>query len=201
MGMNQRRPAPTLAASHFTRTPKPGWLQIVTTKKQRPASRSPPKFLLVLSLRTGPMSTSASHLLLTLTNDLAEIPRLAAEVERFCEPLEPSMKDLLAIQLALEETVTNVINHGYRSEEPRTRRFTVELSGDNGTIRMVVKDDAPAYDPLARPPVDTSLPIEERPIGGLGVHLVKNLMQRTRYEHVDGHNVLTMERTLNAPGA
>ena len=147
------------------------------------------------------MSTSASHLLLTLTNDLAEIPRLAEEVERFCEPLEPSMKDLLAIQLALEETVTNVINHGYKGEAPGSRHFTVELNGENDAIRMVVKDNAAAYDPLSRPPVDTSLPIEERPIGGLGVHLVKNLMQRTRYEYVDGHNVLTMERTLNATGA
>jgi serine/threonine-protein kinase RsbW len=162
------------------------------------------------------MSTPASRLLLTLTNDLVEIPRLAEEVERFCEPLEPSMKDLLAIQLALEETVTNVINHGYGGQPAGTRRFTVELSveptsgaaqpADSAavaaggvSVRMVVRDDAPAYDPLARPPVDISLPIEDRPIGGLGVHLVKNLMQHTHYERADGHNVLTMDRVLNAP--
>lgn len=144
------------------------------------------------------MSIPAS-LTLTLVNDLAEIPRLAAETEAFCEPLSPSMKDMLAIQLALEETVTNVIHHGYRDDAPGSRSFTVQLSAAaEGRIRMVITDEAPAYDPLARPDVNLDLPIDERPIGGLGVHLVKNLMQHAGYERRDGRNVLTLERALGA---
>lgn len=136
--------------------------------------------------------------LLTLTNDLAEIPRLAEAVERFVEPFAPSMKDTLALQLALEETVTNIINHGYRTEPFGTRNFTVELSApESGRIRMVITDDASAYDPLARPEVNLDLPIEERAIGGLGVHLVKNLMQHSSYERRGDRNVLTLERLLN----
>ena len=145
------------------------------------------------------MSASASQLLI-LTNDLAEITRLAEAVEAFCEPFAPSMKDLLAIQLALEETVTNVINHGYKEYPPGSRRFTVELAAPSpDRIRATVTDDAPAYDPMARPEVDVSLPIEERPIGGLGVHLVKKLMHHASYERRDGKNVLALERGLNAP--
>lgn len=140
----------------------------------------------------------SSSLQLTLANDLAEIPRLAEAVETFCEPFEPSMKDLMSLQLALEEIVTNVINHGYADGHPHA--FDVMLSGEPGCIRAVITDDAPAYDPLARAEVDTSLPLEERAIGGLGVHLVKKLMDVSHYERRDGKNILTIERRLNVPG-
>ncbi len=139
-------------------------------------------------------------LLLTLTNDLAEIPRLAEAVELFLEPLAPSMKDALALQLALEETITNVINHGYKGHAPGTRQFTVELTAPAPTrVRATITDEAPAYDPLARPEVDVSLPIEDRPIGGLGVHLVKKLMHHASYERRDPQNILVLERLLNTP--
>lgn len=134
-------------------------------------------------------------LLLTLRNDLAEIPRVADAVEAFCEPLAPPMKDLMAVQLAIEECITNVIQHGYRDDAPHT--FTVELSAPApDRIRLVITDDAPAYDPLARPEVNLALPIEERPIGGLGVHLVKKLMQHAAYERRANQNILTLERVL-----
>jgi anti-sigma regulatory factor (Ser/Thr protein kinase) len=135
---------------------------------------------------------------LTLANDLSEIPRLAEAIETFCEPFDPSVKDVLSLQLALEELVTNVINHGYADGHPHD--FTVTLCAASADcIRAVITDDAPAYDPLARPEVDTSLPLEERAIGGLGVHLVKKLMDVSHYERRDGKNILTVERRLNVP--
>src|SRR4051812_7828469 len=118
---------------------------------------------------------SASRQTLTLRNDLAELTRLAEFIDAFCAPLQPSDKDVMAFQLALEEAVTNVINHGYRDGQPHT--FTVGLNlGADDRVTAIVADDAPAFDPLARAPVDTSAPLEEREIGGLGVHLVKKLM-------------------------
>lgn len=148
------------------------------------------------------MPAPSPHVL-TLANDLAEIPRAATEFETWAEALQPPMPDLMALQLALEETITNVINHGYRDQPPGTRRFTVEFSApDAGCIRLVITDDAPAYDPLARAEVDTSLPLEDRPVGGLGVHLVKKLMTRASYERRGAHNVLILDRVLAAgPGA
>jgi anti-sigma regulatory factor (Ser/Thr protein kinase) len=127
---------------------------------------------------------------LTLTNDLAEIPRLAGAVEAFCAALEPSPKDLMSLQLVLEELVTNVINHGYTDGQPHT--FTVALSRAGRLVTAVIDDDAPAFDPLARAEVDTTLPLDQRPIGGLGVHLVKKLTQSAHYERRNGHNVLTL---------
>ncbi len=135
----------------------------------------------------------SSHTL-TLTNDLAEIPRLAAFVEEHVEPLAPTAKDMMSLQLALEETVTNVINHGYT--DGAAHSFLVTLTLHGRLVTAVIRDDAPAYDPLARPDVNLDLPLEDRPIGGLGIHLVKNLMDHVRYERVDGHNVLTLELNL-----
>lgn len=131
---------------------------------------------------------------LTLRNDLDELAPLAAAVEDFCAPLAATPKDLMALQLALEETVTNVITHGYTDGQPHT--FTVDLSASAGRITAVVADDAPAYDPLARAEVDTSLPLEQRPVGGLGVHLVKKLMTSAHYERRGHRNVLTLVRAL-----
>jgi anti-sigma regulatory factor (Ser/Thr protein kinase) len=131
---------------------------------------------------------------LTLKNDLAEIPRLAEFVEVFCASFHPAREDLLALQLALEETVTNVVNHGYKDGGAHT--LTVRLAVHEHRITATVTDDAPAFDPLARPEVDIHLPLEQRPIGGLGVHLVKKLMDRVHYEHRNGQNRLTLERVL-----
>lgn len=146
-----------------------------------------------------------SPLTLTLANDLAEISRAAAAFEAWAEPLELPMPDLMALQLALEETITNVINHGYRDVPAGTRHFTVEFSahGESAplSVRLVIADDAPAYDPLARAEVDTSIPLEDRPIGGLGVHLVKKLMQHASYAHAGDRNVLTLERVLKNPNS
>ncbi len=131
---------------------------------------------------------------IALRNDLAEIPRLAKSFDAFCAPLVPTPKDVHALHLALEEAVINVINHGYADGQSHT--FTVELAAVDRRVTVIVTDDAPAYNPLARAEVDVTLPLEDRPIGGLGVHLVKKLMDSARYERRDGRNILTLVRTL-----
>lgn len=134
---------------------------------------------------------------LRLRNDLAEIERLAQFVAAFCAPLQPTAQDESALQLALEEVVTNVINHGYT--DGAEHHFTVELRAAAGGVAAVVTDDAPAFDPLARAPVDLEQPLEERAVGGLGVHLVRKLMDAVRYERREGRNVLTLERAFRRP--
>jgi anti-sigma regulatory factor (Ser/Thr protein kinase) len=135
---------------------------------------------------------------ITLRNDRAEIPRLAAFIDSFCRTLGPAQEDLMSFHLALEEAVTNVIHHGY--VDGQSHEFTVSLAAaPGGLVTAVVSDDAPAFDPVARPPVDTSLPLEERPIGGLGVHLIKNLMDSVRYERREGRNILTLEWRSTRP--
>lgn len=118
-------------------------------------------------------------------------------IDDFCAGEAVSAADVSALHLAVEETVTNVITHGYQDDALRS--FTLQLEAvSTDRIRAVVTDDAPAYDPLARPEVDTALPLEARPVGGLGVHLVKKLMDVCTYEHREGKNVFSIERKLNS---
>lgn len=139
---------------------------------------------------------SARRQTLTLTNDLSELSRLSEFIDAFCAPLHPSEHDLMALQLALEEAATNVITHGYNDGLAHTFTIALNLNASGDRITAVVADDARAYDPLARPPVDVHAPLEERAIGGLGVHLVKKLMDVAHYERRDGKNILTLERVL-----
>ena len=129
-----------------------------------------------------------------LKTEPAELTRLAEAIDQFCRSGSVPDADRFALQVALEETVMNIINHGFKRETGRAIRVT--LAADDRAVTVVSKDDAPAYDPLARPEVDTSLPIEERPVGGLGVHLIKKLMQEARYERRNGMNILTLVRHI-----
>lgn len=143
---------------------------------------------------------SAKSQTLTIAASLAELARVMQTIDEFCAGVAVSAADVSALHLALEEIVTNVITHGYQSNTSRI--FTVRLEAP-GTdrIRAAVTDDAPAYNPLARAEVDTALPLEARPVGGLGVHLVKKLMDVCTYEHRDGHNIFSIERKLSrTPG-
>ena len=138
---------------------------------------------------------------LTIAADLVELTRVMQFIDDFCTRISASTADTSALHLALEEIVTNVITHGYHDDPSCS--LTVQLEAlPAGRIRAVVIDDAPAYNPLARPEVNTDLPLEARPVGGLGVHLVKRLMDVCQYEHRDGRNVFLIERKLGkAAGA
>ncbi|MCX6849385.1 MAG: anti-sigma factor antagonist [Verrucomicrobia bacterium] len=139
---------------------------------------------------------SAKSQTLTIAADLAELARVMQAIDEFCASIAVSAADVSALHLALEEIVTNVITHGYHSDPAYSLTVRLEtITPDR--IRAVVTDDAPAYNPLARPEVNTTLPLEARPVGGLGVHLVKKLMDVCVYEHRDGQNLFTIERKLS----
>lgn len=144
------------------------------------------------------MSTNAQTL--TLRSDLAELSRVKVLVDAICGQTHASDADASALHLAIEEIITNVITHGYPDGPNHTFTLTIDLPADD-RVRAIVTDDAPAFNPLARPDVNTTLPLEERPVGGLGVHLVRQLMDACRYEHRDGHNIFTMERQLRRGGS
>ena len=129
-----------------------------------------------------------------LKSDPGELVRLTEAVDRFCDSVPVSDEDRFALQLALEEGVLNITNHGYKGEPGHT--IHVALNANDAAVTVVLKDDAPAYDPLARPDVDTTSALEERAVGGLGVHLIKKLMQETSYERRDGANILTLVRHI-----
>ena len=80
--------------------------------------------------------------------------------------------------LAVNEAVTNILLHGY-NERPGPVTVSVEVDGADLLVRLL--DDAPLFDPTAVPPPDITLPLEERPLGGLGVHMMRQLTDELVY--------------------
>lgn len=129
-------------------------------------------------------------------SDRAELTKVEPFTAEFAAAAGLSDKDLFALQIVVEELVTNVIDYG---EVPAGRPAArVELEADGGVLTIVITDQGRSYNPLLREDPDTTLPAEERPIGGLGVHFCKKLTDTQVYARADGRNVLTLTKRLSA---
>ncbi len=128
-------------------------------------------------------------------SDRTELEKLEGFTANFALKAGLSDKDLFALQIVVEELVTNVIDYG---EVPvGEHAATVDLTAQDGLLTIVIRDRGKEYNPLLREDPDVTLPAEERPIGGLGVHFCKKLTDTQDYERRDGCNVLTMRKKLS----
>ena len=131
---------------------------------------------------------------IVLPNDTQEVPRLAAFVDEVCEVVGFDATVTMQMNLAIEEAVVNVMEYAY---PPGTRGdVTVEAVSNDVRLKFTIIDNGSPFDPTAKADVDTALSAEERPIGGLGIHLVRQLMDSINYERIDGQNILTLRKKL-----
>ena len=129
---------------------------------------------------------------LKLNNKVSEITKLNAFVKSATATLNMESGLANKIKLAVEEAVTNIIDYAYQNGTEGNISVTIEA--DESRIRFILTDSGAEFDPTGVSKADTTLTVEERPIGGLGVFLVRNLMDSINYERVDGKNVLRMEK-------
>jgi len=134
---------------------------------------------------------SPSDLSFTLRNQRSEITRMLALLEGFCLANQISEDDQFNVRLVLDEAVINVMVHGY--DDVHEHAINVSLSLDSGVLAIHIDDDGIAYNPLDAPLPRFDLPIEERRIGGLGVHIMKTLARSVEYRRADGRNNLDIE--------
>jgi len=113
------------------------------------------------------------------------------EIEDFCEQNEILPNKLFAIQLILEELVTNIINHGSSSQ--KTEIIEISLTVQDDLITLAIRDNARAFNPLEAAEPDTGQSLEERDIGGLGLFLVRKKVKSLSYEYKDGFNNVIAE--------
>ena len=133
---------------------------------------------------------------ITLPNDVQTIPQLSEFVEGVGEELGFDMETTMSLNLALEEAVVNVMNYAY----PKDTAGTVQIDAEANDVRLkfTITDQGMPFDPTAKADADTTLSVEDRPIGGLGIFLVRQLMDSINYERVNGSNVLTLRKKLEA---
>src|SRR5262249_12331282 len=134
-----------------------------------------------------------------LANQRSEITRLADIVQQFGTANQLSVDDIMRIRLVLDEIVVNIVAHGYEDAgDTNHHDIHVHLELDDRDVLTIrVTDDAREYDPRTAPAPRFDLPIEERRKGGLGVHIVKAIVDTIDYRRVDGHNVLTLTKKLS----
>ena len=130
---------------------------------------------------------------LTLPNDVQEVPRLAEFVDEACEAMGLDMGMAMKMNLAIEEAVVNVMNYAY----PGTKGdVIIDAQAGSDWLKFIISDNGAPFDPTAKAEVDTTLSAEERGIGGLGIHLIRQLMDSINYERIDGRNVLALTKKL-----
>lgn len=129
-------------------------------------------------------------------SDRSELEKLEGFTAEFAVQAGLSDKDLFALQIVVEELVTNVIDYGGVPAGEHAVR--VDLSAEDGELVIRLTDRGAEYNPLLREDPDVTLPAEQRPIGGLGVHFCKKLTDAQEYEHRDGCNVLTLRKKLSS---
>jgi len=127
-----------------------------------------------------------------LKNDLSEIKRMSQIVVEFCaiNGLPPDI--LFALNLSIEEVLTNVISYGYEDNEEH--QILVRMNIKEDEVWVEVEDDGRPFNPLEvdEPALDKSL--EDRPIGGLGIHLVRNYMDDLEYRRNGDKNLLKLKK-------
>jgi anti-sigma regulatory factor (Ser/Thr protein kinase) len=124
---------------------------------------------------------------------ISEIPHLIKWVEARCALAGVAGEIAMKLALVLEEAVANVIHHGLPGSPP-PHRISVRLDIGADSVAAEVIDNGRPFDPTGAPPPDLSLPLEQRPPGGLGVHLMRELMDGLDYRRSGDRNILRLHK-------
>ena len=131
---------------------------------------------------------------LMIKNDVQDVSKFSAFMKSVLEKLNIEKSLASQLRLAVEEAVVNVIDYAYPSGIEGD--IEIHIMSDGGTLKTIIIDSGVAFDPTAKEKADTSLSAEDRQIGGLGILLVRELMDAINYERENGKNILTLIKTI-----
>ncbi len=133
---------------------------------------------------------------MSLNGTVGELERLAGGVAEFCRGngLDDSVE--FDVNLVLEELFMNTIRHGGCRDQTGAARVRMRAAQDS--VQLEYTDRGIPFNPLEAPEANVQVPLEERQPGGLGIHLIRQIMSDLRYQRSDGENQLTMARRMEA---
>ena len=133
--------------------------------------------------------------ILVIENDISEISKLAVFIDELGEEMNLTPELIFNLNLVLEEAVSNVILYAYGEEKHKEISLMANMS--DGNLVFLLTDSGKEFDPTKVPDADITLSAEEREIGGLGIFLIRQIMDKVDYQRIGEKNVLTMRKQLN----
>lgn len=127
-------------------------------------------------------------------NALVELDRLNDFLAAFWASNQLPENAIFDFNLSLDEVFTNIVRHAYT--DLLDHEIHIELLFENGTVFLTVEDEGVPFNPLDAPEVDVTVPLRERSIGGLGIFLVRKLMDEVEYDRVGNRNRLVMKKRV-----
>jgi len=129
-----------------------------------------------------------------IKNQVGELEKVNAFIEEIGEELQLDMELLMNLNLVMEEMVSNVIFYAYPEGKTADIELTAECTGH--TLTFVLSDKGREFDPTMKEDIDTETDPADRELGGLGIYIVKNIMNEVTYQRLEGKNLLTMKKDL-----
>lgn len=131
---------------------------------------------------------------LIIKNQLDELSRLVTFITEIGDELSLPAQLVMNLNLVLEEAISNIIRYAYPKETKQN--ISIEASQENHLLIFVITDNGEEFNPTTKGEVDITLPAENRSIGGLGIFLIKQIMNEVEYQRIDGTNIFTLKKTL-----
>ena len=129
-----------------------------------------------------------------LKSNLSELDNLCQNLETFGKKIGLSKKLIFEINLALDELFTNIISYGFKDEDEHIIKVT--LSPQNEELFLSIEDDGVPFNPIEFETEDVACSVENCKIGGLGIHIIRKLMDDICYRRCDDKNILTMKKKI-----
>lgn len=139
-----------------------------------------------------------SEMALRVRNEMTELIRLNASLSEFWAENRLPEDTEMDVTLALEEVFLNVVQHGY--VDSAEHEIRVRFALEKGIVTLMVEDDGVPFNPLDVAAPDLTVPVEQREVGGLGIHLVQRVMDGIEYVREGEHNRLVMRKRIAEVG-
>ncbi len=140
------------------------------------------------------MSHQTETKVVSLTNRLNDLDKIAGALEDIAELWSLPVDLTMTLNLVIEEAFTNVVNYAFQDESVHDIELVIQKIDNRLVISL--KDDGVAYDPTLNSDPDISMSARDREIGGLGIFLIKKMMDKVSYERRGEANILTMEKLI-----
>lgn len=135
----------------------------------------------------------------SLKNHASELNTLCSHLEGFCSNMGLDKKYMFEVNLALDELFTNIISYGFDDQSDHLVRIDITCLDD--TLYIRIEDDGKPFNPMKAEAPDVKCILEDRDVGGLGIFLIKKVMDRIDYKRERGKNILLLRKKIGCPSS